>query len=177
MDKAIAYHFKKNIKERVRLTGGWKETWLLILSDNQKVVFRTNPDFITSGGRKIVMADNFELEKFFYDGVNKELGHICPEVYIVDGTREYYDDAYQISEYIEGEKLSKCFREDFDERTKNNIYYKIGKLAAKINKIEIDINHPYVKKRGSWEEYISNRLYERLSPLVKFDLITPDGVK
>jgi len=176
MDRAVKYYFNKDIKEKIRLTGGWKEAWLLILSDNQKVVFRHHSDITTSGGREIIMADNFEREKFFYDGVNKELGHICPEVYIVDGTREYYENAFQISEYIEGKKLSACFREDFDEQTKNNISYKIGEVTARINKIEIDKNHDYVKNRNSWEEYIANRLYERLAPLVKHDIIELDEV-
>lgn len=176
MESAIKYHFSKDIKEKIRLTGGWKETWLLVLADNQKVVFRTHPDGTTSGGRKIIMADVFEREKFFYDNVNKKLGHICPEVYIVDGTREYYENSYQISEYFEGKKLSSCFREDFDEQTKNHIYYKIGEIAAQINSIEIDSQHPYVASRNSWEEYIAKRIYERLIELVKFDIITLEEI-
>jgi aminoglycoside phosphotransferase (APT) family kinase protein len=176
MDRAIKHHFNKDIKETIQLTGGWKGTWLLILSDNQKLIFRAHPDCTTSGGRELIMADKFEREKFFYDNVNKKLGKICPEVYVVDGTHEYYENSYQISEYIEGKELSKCFREDFDEKTKNEISYKIGEISAKINQIEIDPNHPYITSRNSWEEYLATRLYERLIPLVKNEFITLDEV-
>lgn len=176
MDRAIRHHFNKDIKETIKLTGGWKGTWLLILSDNQKLIFRTHLDGMTSGGRKIIMADIFRREKFFYENVNKKLGHICPEVYIIDDTREYYKNSYQISEYIEGKGLSKCFREDFDEKAKNEISYRIGEIAAEINQIEIDPNHPYITSRNSWEEYLANRLYERLIPLVKNKFITLDEI-
>ena len=176
MDNAIKYHFNRGIKETVQLTGGWKGTWLLTLSDNQKLIFRAHPDGTTSGGRKIIMADIFRREKFFYENVNKKLGHICPEVYIIDDTCEYYENSYQISEYIEGEKLSKCFRDGFDNKTKNEISYKIGEIAAKINQIEIDPNHFYITSRNSWEEYLANRLYERLIPLVKNGFITVEEI-
>jgi hypothetical protein len=176
MDGAIKHHFNKDIKEKIRLTGGWRETWLLVLADNQKIVFHTHSDGTTSGGREILMADMFEREKFFYNNVNKKLGHICPESYVVDGTKEYYDKSFHVSEYIEGKKLSSCLREDFDEKTKNDIYYKIGEISAKINQIEIDPNHPYVISRNSWEEYIAGRLYERLIPLVKNGFITLDEI-
>ena len=176
MDRAVKHHFNKDIKETIKLTGGWKGTWLLVLSDNQKLIFRAHPDGTTSGGRKIIMADIFEREKFFYENVNRKLGHICPEVYVLDSTREYYENSYQISEYIEGKGLSKCFREDFDEKTKNDIYYKIGEISAQINNIEIDKNHSYVTSRNSWEEYLAGRLYERLIPLVKNQFITPDEI-
>ena len=177
MDEAIKHHFNKEIKEKTKLTGGITfNTWLLVLSDNHKVVFRTRSDFTTSGGREIIIADILEREKFFYDSVNKNIGHICPEIYVVDGTRKYYEDSFQISEYIEGKGLRFCFRELFDEQTKNDVTYKIGEIAARINSIEIDNNHPYVTNRNSWEDYIAGRLCERLNPLIKFNVITLDEV-
>jgi aminoglycoside phosphotransferase (APT) family kinase protein len=139
-------------------------------------VFRTQKDFKTSGGRDIIIAEILEREKFFYDNINKKLGHICPEVYVVDGTREYHENAYQISEYIEGKNLSDCFRDDFDEQTKKDINYKIGEMAARINAIEIDKSHPYIASRSSWEDYMARRLYERLIDFVKFDMIKPDEI-
>ena len=97
MDKAVKYHFGKDIKEQIRLTGGWTyQTWLLILSDNSNMVFRTQRDLVTAGGREFIIADILEREKFFYDNVNKKLGHICPEVYVVDGTREHHENSYCI---------------------------------------------------------------------------------
>lgn len=176
MDNAVRHHLNRDIKERTRLTGGYTfETWLLVLSDNQKVVFRTQSDFETGGGRKIIIADILEREKFFYDNVNRAVGHICPEVFVVDGTKEYYGKSFQISEYIEGTPLNKCF-ESFDTRTKKDILYKIGETAARINNIKIDGVHPYVCYRNSWEEYFADRLSERLIPLVKNGLISLDEV-
>ena len=166
MDNAIKYHLKKEIIGRERLTGGYTfQTWLLTLSDNQKVVFRTQRDFDTGGGRRIVIADVLEREKFFYDEVNKNIGRICPEVLVVDSTHEHLDTSYCIMEYIEGTPLNLCFK-DFDVQTQNDIYYIIGGIAAKINSLEIDSNHPYVSDRHSWEEYIADRLCERLKPFI-----------
>ena len=172
MDAAIYKHFHQNIKERKQLTGGYTfNTWLLVLEDGQKVIFRTRSDFITGGGRKIVIVDVFEREKFFYDSVNKSLGRICPEVYTIDGTGEYYSMPYQISEYLEGTPLNLCF-DDFNEKQKEDIYFRIGEIAAGINKLEIDNLHPYILSRGTWEYFFTQRLRERLLPLIKNDVIT-----
>jgi aminoglycoside phosphotransferase (APT) family kinase protein len=166
MDRAIKHHLGKDIKEQTRLTGGYTfQTWLLTLSDDTKVVFRTQKDFDTGGGRKIIIADVLERERYFYNTVNKNIGRICPEVFVIDSTREHLDMSYCIMEYIEGTPLALCFR-DFDTRTKNDILYKIGGIAAKINGIEIDGSHPYVSDRNSWEEYIADRLYERFKPFI-----------
>ncbi|MCL2514258.1 MAG: aminoglycoside phosphotransferase family protein [Oscillospiraceae bacterium] len=178
MDRAIRHYFNKDIEEKIRLTGGITfETWLLVLSGNQKVVFRTREDYVTSGGRPIIFADILAREKFFYDNVNKSFGrNICPEVYVVDGAREYYDKAFQISQYIEGKSLRACFAEDFDDRKKIDISYKIGQIATQINSIEIDARHPYIIARRTWEDYIANKIYERLIPLVKNNIITIDEI-
>jgi len=176
MDQAIKHYFGKEIKEQVRLTGGFTfQTWLLVLSGGQKVVFRSQRDFDTGGGRKIIIADVLERERFFYESVNKKIGRICPEVYVVDGTRELYDQSYVIMEYIEGIPLNTCFS-DFDTHTKNSIFYKIGEVSAWINNIEIDPGHPYVTSRNSWEEYMADRVYERLIPHVSNNLITHDEI-
>ena len=75
MDAAINKHFKQGIESRKQLTGGYSfKTWLLTLTSGQKVVFRSNSDFTTGGGRRIIIADIFRREKFFYDNVNKAMG-------------------------------------------------------------------------------------------------------
>jgi fructosamine-3-kinase len=176
MDEAVKYHLGKNIKEKIKLNGGYTfQTWLLILSDNQKVVFRTQRDFDTGGGRKIIIADVLEREKYFYDNVNQIIGHICPKVYVIDSTQKYLDMSYCIMEYIEGVPLISCFN-NFDTKTKNEILYKIGEISAQINSIEIDSNHHYVANRKSWEEYIANRLKERFTALEKNKVITNDEI-
>ena len=163
IEDAVHHHFRKDITEKARMNNGWKETWLLTLSDGQKLIFRACRDY----------ADLFEREKFFYDRVNERLGRICPEVYVIDGTCEYYDCSFQISEYLAGKSLRKCLQEDFGEREKREIYYRIGETAALINQIEIDREHPYVSARGSWEAFFADTLLRpQLERIVKNDLIT-----
>ena len=177
MEKAIKYHLQNEIKQRIKLTGGMTfETWLLVLSDNKKVVFRTQCDFTTMGGRKIIISDVLEREKFFYENVNKNLGSVCPKVYVVDGTKQYYEHSFQIMEYIEGQKLRQYLKENPDEQTLKKVSRKIGEITANINQIKIDVTHPYVSKRDSWENYVAKRLHERLIGLVEYNVITPDEI-
>jgi len=171
MDKAIKHHLNKKIKEKIRLTGGFTfNTWLLILRDGQKVVFRAQEDFYTGGGREIIIKDVLEREKFFYDTVNQKIGRVCPQVYVVDGSLKHYEAAFCIMEYIEGEPLNTLDLCD-------DIYYKIGELAAQVNSLEIDKNHPYVAERDliPWEEYMAVRLGERLKPFAG-GIITQDEI-
>ena len=175
MDIAIKKHFHQAIKGKIQLIGGYSfETWLVILQNGQKIVFRTAPACEISGGRKIIVSEVFNREKFFYDNVNWD-AHICPIVYVIDDTCKYYDKPYQISEFIEGTPLNLCF-ENFNKEKRNDIYYKMGQVTAKINNLELDKNHKYVSQRNSWEEYIASRLYERLIPLMKNNLITVDEI-
>lgn len=168
MDEAIKYHFNKSIKQKVPLGNGWKKSWLLTLSDGQKVVFRTCSDY----------EGIFEREKFFYDTLNSKLGKICPEVYVVDGTCKYYPKSYQISEYIEGKILSYYLQEEFNERQKKEVYYKIGEMTARINQIEIDPHHGYVANGYSWQSYYSNELLRpQLTQIVKNKLMTTDEIE
>ena len=172
MDKAVRHHMGKDIKERVQLTGGYMfETWLLTLAGGQKMVFRSQRDFETGGGRKIIIAEILEREKFFYESVNKSAARVCPEVYVVDGTREHHENSFCIMEYMEGTPLDQCF-DGLDPLVRDDIQYRIGKIAAWINKIEIDPGHPYIKERGPWEAFMADRLRERLAPLVHNEIIT-----
>jgi tRNA A-37 threonylcarbamoyl transferase component Bud32 len=181
MDKAVKHHFNMDIVEKIKLPYGWKETWLLVLSDNRKIVFRTHK---TRPGTAKDVIDNFnedmanvyKREKFFYDNVNKKLGNICPNVYILDDTCDYYEYSFQISEYIEGKNLASCIEEDFDERMKKDVYYKIGEITAQINNMEIDKNHFYITSRNSWEDYFATKLYDKLILLVKNNFITNDEI-
>lgn len=164
MDKVIRHYFNKCIEERVKLEIARKDAWLLVLSDGQKVVFRACPD----------CTEIFEREKFFYDSVNKRIGKICPEVYVVDGTCEYYDKSFQVEEYIEGETLASCLlnNPEYDAQKRKELYYKIGETVARINQVEIDPNHPYVIGRKSWEHYIADKIRYQLNQIVKNGLIT-----
>jgi len=183
MNKAIKHHFGKRIKKRIKLPNGWKETWLLILSDGQKIVFRTHairPNIektvILSNNK--IMADIYNREKFFYESVNASLGTpICPRVLVVDGTGEYYENAFQISEFIEGKSLSECLKNDFDEQAKQDIYFKIGALTARINQVEIDPGHEYVAGRGSWEAHFADKLRGKLDMLVTNAFITAQEIE
>ena len=174
MDNAIKHHLNKSIISREQLTGGYTfSTWLLTLSDNQKVVFRHQYDFDDNSGGKILIADILNREKFFYDNVNRNIGRVCPEVYVVDGTKEYFEHSFCIMEYIEGVNLNDCFN-DYDFSMQNKIRYQIGKIAAQINSIQINNNHPYIIQRGKWEDYIANKLRDRFIPLINCDVISKD---
>lgn len=168
MERAIRHYFHQDIKEKTELELSRKDAWMLVLSDGQKVVFRAHPDY----------TDAFERERFFYESVNKSLGKICPDVYVVDGTCEYYDKPFQIAEYIEGETLESCLWDnpDYDEGKRRELYYKIGELTARVNQIEIDPNHPYVANRAPWEEYIADKIRFQLSRIVKNGLISTEEI-
>lgn len=164
INAVINYHFNKSIKEKIRLENGWKESWLLVLSNDQKVVFRACDDY----------THIFEREKFFYDSINKSIGKICPDVYVVDGSCQYFDKAYQISEYIEGKTLRHILQVNKEE-CKEEIYYKIGETVACINQIQIDSNHPYVNDEYSWENYYAYKLLKpQLERIVKNQFLTND---
>ena len=167
MEEAIKYYFNKIIKEKIKLENGWKESWLITLSDHQKVVFRAYSNY----------TELFEREKLFYDTVNSKIGKTCPEIYVVDGSCDYYDKAFQISEYIEGKALRYCLQEELNDRKKENIYYEIGQLIAQINQIEADVQSMYPMGRDSWEAYYSNFLMRpQLLRIVANDLITIDEI-
>ena len=102
MEEAIKHYLNQSVLEKSRLENGWKESWLITLQNRRKVVFRACTDY----------AELFEREKFFYDTVNRNIGKICPEVYIVDGSCRYYHKSFQISEYIEGKRCADVFRKN-----------------------------------------------------------------
>ena len=163
MEQAIKHHFNQSIVEKIKLPNGWKDNWLLVLSDKQKVVFRACRDY----------GERFQREKFFYDNVNLKLGKVCPEVYVVDGTCQFHDKAFQISEYLEGKPLNICLQEDFNASKKREMYYRIGEIAARINNIEISPSHSYVQNE-SWESRFAGALQNRLYAIAKNNLVTTD---
>jgi len=177
IDRAVEKHLRQRITERVPLPGGYDfDTWLLTLSGGEKVVFRTRSDYTTGGGRRIVVADVFAREKFFYDSVHAAVVCVCPAVFVIDGSCEAYDRPFQIAEYIEGIPLNLCF-DGFGPEKRERILYQMGEMAAKINSLEIDPRHPYVSDRSSWETFFAKRLWERLVPLVGKHLITPREIQ
>ena len=71
MKDAVKQYTGQEIRDKCRLGGGYTfEAWLITLSNNQKVNFRSQRDFVTGVGRKIVIVDVLERERFFYDTVN-----------------------------------------------------------------------------------------------------------
>ncbi len=172
---AIHKHYNKDIKSITPLTGGFSfETLLITFHDNDKVVFRSANDFVTSGGRKIVISETFHREKFFYDSVNAEISHICPNVYVIDDSLEVYNKPFQISEFLEGIPLN-LYYNNLDESERYRIDYKVGETCAQINALQINPSHPYVTKRGGWETFLANRIVERLAPF-RNDLISQDEI-
>lgn len=167
MQDAIRYYFNKNISDKIRLQNGWKESWLLILNDNTKVVFRICENY----------TDFFEKERFFYDTVNQNVGKICPEIYVVDGSCKYYNKSFQISEYIDGKVLRSVLQVENDD-CKKALYYKIGETVARINQIKISSEHPYVINRNSWLFHYSEKLLKpQLLRIINNGLVKMDEVE
>ncbi|MBR4255631.1 MAG: aminoglycoside phosphotransferase family protein [Clostridia bacterium] len=159
MEKAIAHCFNTGIKEKTILDNGWKETFLLTLSNDQKVVFRSYKNY----------TERFKREQFFYETVNSSIGKTCPKVYVIDGTCDYYDKSFQISEFLPGKSLCQYLQNEFDDDKKRKVYYQLGALTAKINQIEILPQHPYVAEREPWEIYFADKLLR-----VQLDRIVPN---
>lgn len=173
MDDVVIEHFKQCITEKTELTGGYSfQTWRLTLEDGRSLVYRASPDICTGGGRKIVIADVFKREKYFYDTLNSTLGHICPEVFVIGATDEH---TYQISEFLEGVPLDKCF-DKLNKQQQREVSFRYGEIAAGINQIKIDKQHPFAIERGPWERFFANRLGERLKALVRHGLITDNEI-
>ncbi len=163
MEQAISHYFNKMILEKIKLNHGWKETYLLTLSDHQKVIFRAHKNY----------ADTFERERFFYDTVNSQLGKMCPQVYVVDGSCTYYGKSFQISEYLEGVPLSQLLESTESEAVKKELYYELGKTIAKIHQVTLDASHPYVASRTSWERHFAESLLSRqLNRIIKNGFLT-----
>ena len=175
MDAVIKHYLNKDIKEKEILYGGMSyQTYKLTLSDNQKIIFRAKKDYIEDD-RKVVVSDKLIREKFFYDTVNKRIGHICPEIYIIDGTNELYNMTFCIMEYIEGTPLYKYpYRQD--DKFYSDISCQAGALMARIHGIEIESNHSYIAGRGRLEDTKAAELHKNLSSLLTENLITPDEI-
>ncbi len=167
MEKAIKNCFNKDIIDKLRLQNGWKESWLLTLSDDTKVVFRTCDDYTAF----------FEKERFFYNTVNQSIGKVCPEVYVVDGSLQYYEKSFQISEYIQGESF-RTVLESADADKKMKLYYKLGQCVAKINQIEVSYFDDGLFKNQPWILYYTNELMKpQLLRIVDNKLITIEQIE
>ena len=168
-------HFDADVVSSAPLTGGYTfDTRLLTLSDGRRVVFRTCADFDTGGGRRIVIRDVLEREKFFYDNANERIGPVCPRVCAVGGPAEY-GAAYMFYDYIDGAPLDRCFG-GLTAKQQREAAYRHGELAASVGMMEIDAGHPYVTSRGRWQDYFADRLSERLKPLITIGMMTARDV-
>lgn len=162
MQEAIKHYFNKDIINKLRLRNGWKESWLLTLSDGEKVVFRACEDY----------TDFFERERFFYNTVNKNIGKVCPEVYVVDGGLRFSEKSFQISEYIQGESF-RTVLESADTDKKMKLYYELGQTVAKINQIKVSYFEEELFKRQPWILHYTNELMKpQLLRIVNNKLIT-----
>ena len=167
MQEAIKHYFNKDIIDKTRLQNGWKESWLLTLSDGQNIVFRTCEDY----------TEFFEREKIFYNTSNNSVGKVCPEVYVVDGSFEYYDKSFQISEYIKGDSL-RTVLESADTNYKTTLYYELGRTIAKINRIEVNPHDNELFNSEPWLTYYINELMKpQLLRIVGNKLITIEQIE
>ncbi len=166
MQEAIKHYFNKDIINKLRLQNGWKESWLLTLSDGEKVVFRACEDY----------TDFFERERFFYNTVNQNIGKVCPEVYVIDGSLQFSEKSFQISEYIQGDSF-RTVLESADANKKIELYYELGQTIAKINQIKISSFKGEVFNRQPWILHYTNELMKpQLLRIVNNKLITMEQI-
>lgn len=171
MKNAIELHTKKKIDEQIQITGGYSfETWLIILEDGSKVIFRTGKDAVIEGGRQFIVSDIFEREAHFYETINKAYNHRCPEILIIDDTLSLYSQPYQIMSYLPGVPLNHYLPQVNDE-IMHRIYYGIGKLAAETNGLEISSAHSLYQSEP-WEIRFQRKFAERLTPIVKSQVVS-----
>lgn len=166
MRHAVELYTKQKVTEQIQLTGGFSfETWLLTLEDNQKIVFRTGIDTEVVNGKKIIVSDVFEREDFFYRTVNRAYNGRCPEIYLIDKSKEICSQSYQIMSFIEGNPLDK-YLVNVDEVSKSKILNQIGRVTAEINNIEIS-NSQELFLDKNWDQIFKSKLNDRLRPLIE----------
>ncbi|MBQ8203812.1 MAG: aminoglycoside phosphotransferase family protein [Clostridia bacterium] len=167
MQEAIKHYLNKDIINKLRLQNGWKESWLLTLSDGEKVVFRASEDY----------TDFFERERFFYNTVNQSIGKVCPQVYVVDGSLQFSEKAFQISEYIQGDSF-RTVLESADADKKMKLYYELGQATAKINQIKVSSFDEELFKSQPWILHYTNELMKpQLLRIVDNKLITIEQIE
>ena len=167
MQEAIKHYFNRDIINKTPLQNGWKESWLLTLSDGKKVVFRACKDY----------NDYFERERFFYNTVNQSIGNICPEVYVIDGSLQFSEKSFQISEYIKGNSL-RTILESADVDEKKKLYYELGQTVAKINQIKVNPQDSELFNSEEWiSYYISELMKPQLLRIVDNKLITIEQIE
>lgn len=171
MKNTVELYTKKKVIHQTQMTGGFSfETWLLTLEDNCKIIFRTGKDTGVENGKEFNVSNIFEKEDFFYKTVNQKFYNRCPEIYLIDNSKEIFEQPYQIMSFVEGVSLEK-YLINIDEINKNKIFKQMGQVTAEINSIEI--NNPVGFYQGeNWELKLKKMLIERMAPLLRDNLLT-----
>lgn len=171
MRHAVELYTKQKVTEQVQLTGGFSfETWLITLENNHKIIFRTGVDTEVENGKKFIVSDVFEKEDFFYKTVNSVYKSRCPEIYLIDKSKEIYHQPYQIMSFVDGDPLDK-YLVNADEVSKSKIFNQIGRVTAEINNIKINKSQDLFLDKN-WEQKFNNKLIERLKPLIGDKILT-----
>lgn len=174
---AIEQKLGIEVVEIKNLSGGISfETNLIRLKNNRLLVFRAGIDYTNSGHREIKIIDCFSREKFFYDTLANKMQIRFPNIILIDDSLKYYDKIFELYDFIEGIPLHMCL-DEFDGLKQRQIYYEMGKIVAQINNTKLNKNHTYIQKRGAWNHFFSNRLEERLIPLIKNCLISKKEIE
>ncbi len=176
LDTIIREYFGTKIEKIVSLSGGISfETKRIDLEDKRQIVFREGNDYVNSGNRPIIIRDVFEREKFFYDTVSNAIDIDCPQVVVIDDKHKYSSTTFELYTYLNGVPLNEIF-EELEAKEQDEVYKEIGRLTAQMNNLKINPEHKFIKQRGNWNDYFSNRLRERIIPLVKNNLISMEEV-
>lgn len=174
MNKAIEKYFSLGIISKKKLSGGVSfETYLLELSNHEKVVFRAGSDYLSSLNDKIYIEDIFKREQMFYDVLREYVPVEFPKIRVIDSSGKYYHKTFEIYDYIEGVPLHQaaitaCAREMVD--------YDIGKIVGKIHKYKISEGQREFLRDEEWNVFFAKRLKSRLTPLTPNGLILPEEI-
>ncbi len=160
----------EDVKTVTKLSGGISfETYKLLTESGRAYVFRYGENYTNSGGRFIDIAETFRREKFFFDTVADRVPARVPHIYLVDDSRKNFDHIYEIYDYIEGRSL-----EEMGADVGDDIYYQTGRTIAAINMTKLSED---ADTGEGWGAFFSNRLRERLIPLIADGLVDEEEIR
>lgn len=173
MDSIIEQYMGSKIKESRKLSGGYSfDTWLYVLENKEKIIFRTGEDYEIENGKRFIVADLFEREYLFYELVNTYHPARCPSIYQLDISKKLMDQSYQIMSYMEGVTFDKLMP-NLKQEEKSNLLYNLGQVVAQINNIQVDKENK-LQRQSSWNKTFFGMLEERLNPLIIDNVLSED---
>ena len=142
-----------------------------VLENGKKVVIRCHPKGLKNG--------------YFYSEslaakIAKNNGIPTYNTYLIHNAEDVHDIAYQVIEKLDGDVVSRYLKEHPEKE--EQLVYEMGRILAKINKIEVDGFGPFCNDKAkegilkgmhnTLAEAVNAGLEENLERLIKFDIIS-----